>query len=42
MEAVDAIGASAVVGDRAADRIVIRKVTIVDGTQAPVPAEPGR
>ena len=28
MEAVDAIGASAVVGDRAADRIVIRRVTI--------------
>ena len=40
MEAVDAIGASAVVGDRAAERIVIRKVTIVDG--APAPAEPGR
>ena len=40
MEAVDAIGASAVVGDRAADRIVIRKVTIVDGVAAP--AEPGR
>jgi peptidyl-prolyl cis-trans isomerase B (cyclophilin B) len=28
MEAVDAIGASTLVGDRAADRIVIRKVTI--------------
>lgn len=39
MEAVDAIGASTVVGDRAADRIVIRRVTIVD---APSPAAPGR
>ena len=40
MEAVDAIGASAVLGDRAAERIVIRKVTIVDGP--PASAEPGR
>ena len=40
MESVDAIGASAVVGDRAADRIVIRKVDIVDG--APSPAGPSR
>ena len=40
MEAVDAIGASAVVGDRAADRIVIRKVTVVDAS--PAPAGPGR
>ena len=40
MEVVDAIGASAVVGDRAAERIVIRKVTIVDAS--PSPAGPGR
>jgi len=40
MEAVDAIGASTVVGDRAAERIVIRKVTIVDAS--PLPAGPGR
>jgi peptidyl-prolyl cis-trans isomerase B (cyclophilin B) len=40
MEAVDAIGASPVVGDRAADRIVIRGVTIVDAS--PSPAGPGR
>ena len=37
MEAVDAIGASTVVGDRAADRIVIRSVIIVDAS----PAAPG-
>lgn len=40
MEAVDAIGGSAVVGDRAADRIVIRTVAIVDAP--PLPAGPGR
>ena len=40
MEAVDAIGASTVVGDRAADRIVIRGVTIVDAS--PSPAAAGR
>jgi cyclophilin family peptidyl-prolyl cis-trans isomerase len=40
MEAVDAIGASTVVGDRAADRIVIRRVTIEDA--APLPAAVGR
>src|SRR5688500_8659758 len=31
MEVADAIGATPVVGDRAAERIVIEKVTIVDG-----------
>jgi peptidyl-prolyl cis-trans isomerase B (cyclophilin B) len=40
MEAVDAIGKSAVVGDRAADRIVLRKAIILDA--APSPAGPGR
>ena len=40
MEVVDAIGASTVVGDRAAERIVIRKVTIADAS--PSPAGPGR
>src|SRR5688572_14375555 len=40
METADAIGASTVVGDRAAERIVIRKVTIVDAS--PSPAGPGR
>jgi cyclophilin family peptidyl-prolyl cis-trans isomerase len=38
MEAVDAIGASPVVGDRAAERIVIRSVTIVDAAPAAAPA----
>ena len=37
MEAVDAIGASPVVADRAADRIVIHTVTIVDAS-SPAPA----
>ena len=40
MEAVDAIGRSAVVGDRASDRIVIRRVTIED--VSPSSAEPSR
>lgn len=40
MEAVDAIGSSAVVGDRASDRIVIRRVTIED--VSPSSAEPSR
>jgi peptidyl-prolyl cis-trans isomerase B (cyclophilin B) len=39
MDVVDAIGASPVVGDRAAERIVMSKVTIVD---APPAAGPGR
>ena len=39
METVDAIGASAVVGDRPTERIVIRKVTVED---APASPEPGR
>ena len=39
METVDAIGASAVVGDRPTERIVIRKVTVAD---APASPEPGR
>lgn len=40
MEAVDAIGASAVVGDRATDRIVLRRVTVLD--VSPAPAGPSR
>jgi peptidyl-prolyl cis-trans isomerase B (cyclophilin B) len=35
MEAVDAIGARPVVGDRAAERIVIGKVTIVEASASP-------
>jgi cyclophilin family peptidyl-prolyl cis-trans isomerase len=41
MEAVDAIGARPVVGDRAAERIVIRKVAIVDAPPSS-PAGPAR
>jgi len=40
MEAVDAIGASPVVGDRASDRIVLRRVTIDDAPSAAT--EPSR
>ena len=40
MEALDAIGKSAVIGDRAAERIVITSVTVEDIT--PKPAVPGR
>jgi peptidyl-prolyl cis-trans isomerase B (cyclophilin B) len=35
MEVVDAIGTSTVVGDRPADRIVIRRVTVADGPPSP-------
>ena len=40
MEAVDAIGARPVVGDRAAERIVIRKVTIVEASASPAAVAP--
>ena len=42
MEAVDAIGARAVVGDKPSERIVIRKVAIVDTPPSPPPGEMGR
>jgi peptidyl-prolyl cis-trans isomerase B (cyclophilin B) len=35
MEAVDAIGATAVAGDRAVERIVIKSVTVTEGTAVP-------
>jgi peptidyl-prolyl cis-trans isomerase B (cyclophilin B) len=40
MEAVDAVGATPVVGDRPAERVVIRKVTVLDAPASP--AAPGR
>jgi cyclophilin family peptidyl-prolyl cis-trans isomerase len=42
MEAVDAIGARPVVGDKPSERIVIRRVAIVDTPPSPTPGEMGR